>query len=169
MIHDSNFSKLMIFRFTGNAWLGLSLNKLSKGPEWHLQAKVNSHSRSDTMRPNRSPVVQMKPFFKYVFKDIISHGILRNIIYIHIKMLCFIWWLEKNLCTTWFKNPNAVKYWALRSNKNLLSIKIANSIKHLTNQSIDQSISFGWYLCFLGLQAGCQQNVRDFAYCYGRG
>ena len=95
MIHDSTLSKLMIFRFIGNAWLGLSLNKLSKGPKWHLQVKVNSHSRSDTMRPNRSPVVQMKPFFKQVFKDFISHGILMNIIYIHIRMLCFIRWFGK--------------------------------------------------------------------------
>ena len=129
----------MIFRFTGNAWLGLSLNKLSRGPEWHLQAKVNSHSRSDTMRPNRSPVVQMKPFFKQVFKDFISRGILMNIINIHIfKMPMFYLMIGKILCTTWFKNPNAVKYCTLQSNKNLLSMKITYSIKHLTiNQTIN--------------------------------
>eukprot|EP00105_Crassostrea_gigas_P024738 XP_011445097.2 PREDICTED: uncharacterized protein LOC105340624 [Crassostrea gigas] len=50
--------------FEGNSWLELTVNKLTMGPPWHLQVKVNPHERSDTLGPNRSPIVQMKPFFK---------------------------------------------------------------------------------------------------------
>ncbi|XP_056020661.1 uncharacterized protein LOC125649402 [Ostrea edulis] len=51
--------------YKGHSWSELTLNKPpTQPPKWHMQVKVNSHSRSDTMHPNRSPVVQMKPFFK---------------------------------------------------------------------------------------------------------